>query len=445
MESVSIVGFGRFGKTLYRLLKDDFDIIVFDKNPIDKNLINKRTHIAKSLEEVYPQDKIHTIFYCVPISEFDSVLRAHKPYIMGKHVLVDTLSVKIHPKKIFQQVFKNLKIQTLLTHPMFGPDSSKNGFNGLPIVFDTCMVSNKTGLFWKKYFKQKGLRVVSLSSRDHDKQAASSQGVAHFIGRLLGEYKFGSTDIDTLGACKLREIMEQTCNDTWQLFSDLQTYNPYTPHMRLKIGDAYDKVYGKLLPKRLYPDKIVFGIQGGVGSFNEQALQHYVAEKGIQKYEVRYLYTTERVLSELHKGKIDYGQFAMHNSVGGIVDESVYAMARYKFKIVEEFGIKIQHYLMKRSDVETQKIKTIMAHPQVFRQCKTTMEKKYPHLNLESGKGDLIDTANVAKKLSERKLPKTVAVMGPKILSTLYQLDIIGENLQDNEENYTSFLMVSRW
>lgn len=443
MKKVSIVGFGRFGKVLYRLLCDDFDITVYDARRIKKSEVRKGVHIARTLREVYPKGEERTIFYCVPISAFETVVQKHARYITKEHVLIDTLSVKMHPREVFSHIFRD-GVETMLTHPMFGPDSARNGFAGLPIVLDRHASSPKTYAFWKGYFKRKGLRVVELSARDHDKMAARSQGVAHFVGRLLDEFGLETTVIDTVGARKLKEVVEQTCNDTWQLFRDLQTYNPYTRDVRLKIGRAYDKIYGKLLPDRLDPRKIIFGIQGGKGSFNEAAVTQYAKDEGIERYEVRYLYTTERVLRELHKGTIDYGQFAMHNSIGGVVEESARAMARYKFAIVKEFAVKVRHFLMKLPDVPQEKITTIMGHGQALLQCKATLAKKYPHLAKESGKGDLVDGARAAKTLSEGVLPRCTAILGPGILSSIYGLEIIGEDLQDMEENYTSFFMTKR-
>jgi chorismate mutase/prephenate dehydratase len=143
-------------------------------------------------------------------------------------------------------------------------------------------------------------------------------------------------------------------------------------------------------------------------------------------------------------GEIDRGQFAVHNSSGGIVQETIEAVADYKFRIVEEFGIIISHFLMKKPGVTINSIDTIMKHPQVLKQCKATLERKYPNLDKHSGEGELIDHAKVAEALSEGKLGDNIAVMGPEILSSIYDLEIIEGNLQDNKENYTSFLMTAR-
>ncbi len=200
----------------------------------------------------------------------------------------------------------------------------------------------------------------------------------------------------------------------------------------------------KLLPKRVNPTTLIFGIQGGVGSFNEQAILHYLKTKNINKFKIKYLYTSRKVLSNLHRGNIDFGLFAIHNSVGGMVTESIEAMADYKFKIVEELAIPIEHYLMKRKEVSNDQITTIMAHPQVFRQCQSTLAEKYPYLKQVSGKGDLIDTAKAAYILSRGKIARETAILGPKRLSDLYGLEIIANNLQDDKTNSTSFLLVKR-
>lgn len=440
MKRISIVGFGRFGKTLYELIKDDFSIILYDKKEIDISL-PKNTKVTKNIEEIYSSE---VIFYCVPISVFESVIHQHKKYFRDNLLLIDVLSVKMHPAKIFKKYLQGSQTQALLTHPMFGPDSAKFGFEGLPIILEKFLTDNINFNYWKEYFKNKKLHVIEMSARKHDEMAADSQGLTHFIGRLLNAYHFKKTPIDSLGTKKLLEVVEQTCNDNWQLFTDLQVFNPFTKQMRIRLGNKYDQIYSKLLPSQVDPRFVTFGIQGGKGSFNEEALEYYIKKERIKNFKIKYLYTTENVLKALHKGDIDRGQFAIANLVGGIVGESVHAMANYKFNIIEEFAIKISHALMIRKDAKLYEVKTIMSHPQVFAQCQSTLAKKYSHLKQISGEKELIDHAVVARLLSENKLPKTLATMGSKILAKLYNLQIIEDNLQDARENFTSFLQVAR-
>lgn len=442
MKQISIVGFGRFGRTLYRLLKEDFAITLYNRSKIEKDIeFTSATTITSELEEVYKSD---VIFYAVPIESFEKVIASHRKYFRDRHLLIDVLSVKMHPEKIFTTYLKGSKTQAMLTHPMFGPDSSREGFVGLPMIIDQFMADNSNFNFWKNLFASKKLNVLEMSARDHDRLAANSQGLTHFIGRLLEAYGLEPTSIDSLGTKKLLEVKGQTCNDTWQLFTNLQHYNPYTKRMRIKLGDKHDELYNKLLPKQINRNYITYGIQGGRGSFNEEAAHYYFERERIKKYRIKYLYTSANVMQALHAGEIDKGQFAIHNSVGGVVDESIQAMASYKFTIVDQFAIKIAHALMIRNDAQLSDITTIMTHPQVFAQCRQSLAQKYPQLQRTSGMGKLIDHAMVAKNLSQKKLPKHIATMGGNILAKLYRLKIIEDNLQDAKQNFTSFLVVSR-
>lgn len=399
---------------------------------------------AAPLEEIVSKD---AVFMAPPISAFEEVMEIIVPIIQKTppKLLADVLSVKSYPKSVFEKFLPENQ-ETLLTHPMFGPDSvrANGGFKDLPIMLDKFRTSHEAYEFWKEYFAQKGLRVIEMTADQHDQAAARSQGVAHFVGRVLEDFKMEPTPIDTLGAKKLVEIKNLAAQDSWQLFTDLQNKNPYTKKMRVDLGASVERIYNRLLPNRLREDKLVIGIQGGRGSFNEQAARYYLNRAGINDFELVYLHTTENVLRALHEGDIDRGQFAIHNSLGGIVGESVEAMSRYKYHIVEEFAIQIAHALMIRHDADLAEVDTVMAHPQVFAQCKRSLAEKYARLKLVSGEGELIDHALVAERLGKGELPKNIAVMGSVILADLNNLKIVEDHLEDLKENYTSFLLVER-
>ncbi len=443
-ESVTIIGFGRFGQLWSSVLQQDFRVQVYDASP---QLAARATEIGVdfvSLEEALASK---VIFYCVPISSFEGTLLSHLPIfakLPGTRTLIDVLSVKLHPKGVFHRHLP-AGYKAILTHPMFGPDSMQaKDLAGKSIVMDCLKSASEDFNFWKDYFRRKGLHVLEMSADEHDQLAANSQGVTHFIGRILGEFGLESTAIDTLGAKKLQEIKNQVCNDTWQLFVDLQTFNPHTRAMRVKLSDAQTKIFDQLLPNRIYKDRLVVGIQGGRGSFNEEAARYYLSRIPETPFELKYLHTSENVLRSLHEGLIDRGQFAIHNSLGGIVTETVQATARYRFDIIEEFAIKIAHSLMTAPDADFSKIDTIMTHPQVLRQCHTNLAKKYSNLKQTSGEGDMIDHAKVAEMIGRNELPKNIATMGSKALAEINLLKIIEDNLQDLDENFTSFLWVQR-
>lgn len=443
-KSAGIIGFGRFGQLWASVLKDDFNVFVHDPS-----LQPAHNAVEMGVEFVPLREALESdvVFYCVPISHFEDILISHLPILSelpGHRTLIDVLSVKLHPKAVFEKHLP-ANCNAMLTHPMFGPDSVRmNGLAGQTMVLDQFKTPEDQFKFWTHYFANRGLNVLEMSADEHDRMAADSQGVTHFMGRTLGEFGLESTPIDTLGAKKLQEIKTQVCNDTWQLFVDLQTYNPHTRAMRVRMSDAQTKIFNQLIPNRIFKDRLVVGIQGGAGSFNEEAARYYLSRTPDVNFEFVYLHTTENVLRALHEGTVDRGQFAIHNSLGGIVTETVIATARYRFDIIEEFSIKIAHALMIRKDADFNEVDTIMTHDQVLRQCHTTLEKKYSRLKQTSGEGDLVDHAKVAELLGKGELPKNIAVMGSKVLAQINGLTLIEDNLQDLDANFTSFLWVQR-
>jgi len=169
------------------------------------------------------------------------------PYLAPETLIFDTCSVKIYPTKVMAEKIP-LSNPILPLHPMFGPDSANQP--DLPLVMcpDPRNNPRSTKLFaaWQQTFTNLGLRVLPMTPEEHDQEAARTQGITHFIGRILGELDLHPSPIGTLGYRKIFEVREQTCNDPWQLFLDLQRYNPYTKSLRAEMDVAFRKLMGTL-------------------------------------------------------------------------------------------------------------------------------------------------------------------------------------------------------
>ncbi len=233
-----------------RLLADDF---VVQKYDIADSATTDGVSLAVALSAP-------VIFYCVPISKFEEIIKEHSvifakmsPQHRSETLLIDTLSVKMHPRKVFTDHLPT-EMQAMLTHPMFGPDSSKDGFAGQTIVIDHLKASDENFSFWQDYFKSKLLKVLLMSADEHDKLAASGQGITHLVARVLEAAQFRASDIDPGSTRTLLELQQQLCRDQFQLFQDLQSYNPYAAEARQNFADSLASVLEGLNEKRS-PDK----------------------------------------------------------------------------------------------------------------------------------------------------------------------------------------------
>lgn len=192
------------------------------------------------------------------------------------------------------------------------------------------------------------------------------------------------------------------------------------------------------------------GIQGGPGSFNEEALirRFEARQERAEAHEIVYLYRSERVLDALANGEVVQGQFAVHNSLGGAVSETATAKERCDFErnfvVTETFRLRISHCLMAKRGVALREIATLMTHPQVLAQCKRTLAVRFPTLTLVTGQGDLIDPARVGAAIASGELPPTIATLSSARIAQVYGLTVLADALEDEKENYTDFELVQR-
>ena len=97
-------------------------------------------------------------------------------------------------------------------------------------------------------------------------------------------------------------------------------------------------------------NKISIGIQGGEGSFSEEAAKKFAIENNMSKYEIKFLISSHEVLSAVESGSVDCGVFAMENAQGGVVIESVETMAEHRCKIINMFHVMVnQNLLVKKA------------------------------------------------------------------------------------------------
>ena len=236
---IGVYGLGRFGSFwASELSKAGCEVIAYSRS--QHEMPNGVTLVSE--EEVLSAPYI---FFAVTISAFEEVLKRVGSKVGKDSVVLDTCSVKTYPAK-WMKTYLPEETYKIATHPMFGPDSGRNGLKGLPIVMCPISAIDERYNRIKELFLSMQLDILEMSEREHDEEAAYSQGVTHFVGRTLSQMGMSPTPIATQGYRSLMTIVEQTCNDPLQLFYDLQRYNPYAKEMRLSLQVAIEKVLNRL-------------------------------------------------------------------------------------------------------------------------------------------------------------------------------------------------------
>jgi len=171
--------------------------------------------------------------------------------------------------------------------------------------------------------------------------------------------------------------------------------------------------------------------QGEPGCFSHIAAQKVfpnAEKKGVSSFEA----VVKRVLSE----KNSIGILPMENTLIGKISSNYDLLLKYSVNVVREIIIRVRFYLMTLPEVEPDKIKQVWSHPAALEQCKNYISKKgYEPVAI-------YDTAGGAKLLRERGT-KNVAILADKSVAERYKLKIIDREIEDNDNNYTRFFVIS--
>ncbi len=237
---VGLIGFGRLGKLITKYIAQDADVIVYEKFPTENTEEEIKSLGAKSgsLKEAC---ECPLVIPFVPISELENTLIEMKDFLKAGTLVADVCSVKTLPIESMQKHLPS-DVQILGTHPMFGPDSAKESLFGCKIV--VCRVRMEDQLYSDilSYLNNHGLKVIESTAEKHDEEISHSLLLTHFIGRTLMDLGTKNLDIDTKGYRRLMKILQTVENDSWQLFVDMNKYNPYSESTREEFLESLNKV-----------------------------------------------------------------------------------------------------------------------------------------------------------------------------------------------------------
>lgn len=148
------------------------------------------------------------------------------------------------------------------------------------------------------------------------------------------------------------------------------------------------------------------------------------------------LSTIKDIFIEIETGYVDFGVVPIENSNEGVVGYTLDLLIEFNHNIINEIYLEIAHNLVSR-EKEIRKIKTLYAHPQSIAQCRTFIENNLSRVKII----ETTSTSEAAKIVSKKR---NSAALASRLAADMYKLNIIAENVQDNINNYTRFLAISK-
>ncbi len=221
------MGLGRFGKMAYEYLRRDKELLVYDSDSSQLQGISEATTFEEALSAPL-------IVLCVPISAMEDTCKKMAPLLREGQIVVDTCSVKKRPLEWMSTHLPD-SVQLLGTHPLFGPDSGKEGVAGLKIALCPARIEKQSYDSIRHYLQRLELVIVEVTAQEHDQQIAKSQAVFHLIAQVMKQLKWASQAISTPGPEAFDRLVRTVQQDTDQLFLDIERENPYAAQWRQRF------------------------------------------------------------------------------------------------------------------------------------------------------------------------------------------------------------------
>ena len=167
---------------------------------------------------------------------------------------------------------------------------------------------------------------------------------------------------------------------------------------------------------------------GPKGSFS-----HHVVQTAFPKEKLQAFANITDVIKAYEQGLVDYSVVPVENSIEGSVHETLdYLFHQARIQAVAEIVQPIHQQLMVVPGYS--KIEKIFSHPQALAQGKRFIDAHYPDAKIEV----TASTAYAARFISEHP-DQPYAAIAPRSSAEEYGLELIAEDIQEMEANFTRF------
>jgi chorismate mutase/prephenate dehydratase len=145
--------------------------------------------------------------------------------------------------------------------------------------------------------------------------------------------------------------------------------------------------------------------------------------------------TIADVFAEVSKKRADYGVVPVENTTEGVVTHTLDMFVDSDLKIVSQIVLPVQYCLA--GNGRLQDIKRLHVHPQALGQCRQWVQEHLP-------KAEIFETSSNARSAELAAKGKVNAAITGILAAEKYGLRVLEQDIQDNADNATRFLVLGR-
>ena len=183
----------------------------------------------------------------------------------------------------------------------------------------------------------------------------------------------------------------------------------------------------------LFPQRPTVACQGVEGAYSQIA-----CDRLFKAPTILYFQSFDHVFKAVESGMCQYGVLPIENSTAGSVKAVYDLMIRHSFSIVRSARLRISHNLLAKPGTAMDQVKEVFTHEQAVSQCAGYLA------GLKDVKVTVVENTALASQMVAESGRGDVAAISSRFCAEHYGLDILDENIQDQDNNYTRFICISK-
>ena len=289
---------------------------------------------------------------------------------------------------------------------------------------------------------------MELSELRKEIDSIDRELVALFIKRMnvsagVAEYKI-KNNMPVLDASRERALLNKVSElsgeefeaYTRTLYSSILELSRSYQHKKIGNTSLFCQEIEKAIEEtpKIFPERATVACQGVEGAYSQIA-----AERLFGVPNIMFFSNWEKVFSAIEAGMCRYGVIPIENSTAGSVKKVYDLMISRKFRIVKTVRIKIDHNLLVKQGTRLEDIKEIFSHEQAISQCAGFLSTLGHSVKITP----VANTAKAAQMVAESER-SDVASLSSRSCAAQYGLETLVSSVQDNGNNHTRFICISK-
>lgn len=174
----------------------------------------------------------------------------------------------------------------------------------------------------------------------------------------------------------------------------------------------------------------IVAYQGVSGAFSEQAALQFAPDA-----ETIGFATFEEAFEAAVSGRCSHACLPVENSLAGSINQTYDLLTDSVLHVVGEQVVRVHHNLLARPGTRIEDVRRVYSHPQALAQCQGYLRKHGFEAVTD------FDTAGAAKLIAENG-GEGKAALASKRAAAAYGLEVLAENVEDLDFNYTRFFVL---